>query len=275
MHEREALRVVTLNLWGEHGPLAARWPAVVEGLRALLPDVVFLQEVRQIAGRLPNQADALGAALRMQHAFAPALTWGDGDEGLGILSRYPLTEVGPTPLPHAHEQERRILLSATAETPYGPVGLFTTHLNYRLTDGQKREDQIVAAERVVAAHAARVKIWAGDFNATPDADEIRWLRGLRSIHVDGRPRRAYYQDAFMLRNPGEAGFTWSAANPHTGAMAWLEPNRRIDYIFVSHMNRDGSGAITDAQVALNEPRGAVLPSDHYAVRATVRIAPGW
>src|SRR5262249_51174498 len=118
-------------------------------------------------------------------------------------------------------QERRILLSATAETPYGPVGLFTTHLNYRLTDGQKREDQIVAAERIVAAHAARVKIWGGDFNATPDADEIRWLRGLRSIHVDGRPRRAYYQDAFMLRNPGEAGFTWSAANPHTGAMAWL------------------------------------------------------
>jgi endonuclease/exonuclease/phosphatase family metal-dependent hydrolase len=273
VRESSELRIVTLNLWGEQGPLAARWPAVVAGLRALDPDVVLLQEVRQIPGSLPNQAETLASALGLGHAFAPTLSWGGGDEGLAILCRHPLRDVGTTPLPHATEQERRILLAATAETSHGPVGLFTTHLNYRLGDGQKREDQIVAAERVVAAHPARVKIWGGDFNASPDADEIRWLRGLRSVAVDGAARRVYYQDAFLLRNPGEPGFTWSAQNPHIGALSWLEPNRRIDYLFVSHMNRDGSGAITDAHVVLNDAIGGVLASDHYGVSATVRVAP--
>ena len=271
--EPGALRIVTLNLWGEQGPLDRRWPAVVAGLRALDPDVVLLQEVRQIEGKLPNQAAALAGALGLAHTFAPTVAWGGGDEGLAILCRHPLDGVTATPLPHATAQERRILLGATARTPDGPVGLFTTHLNYRLGDGQKREDQIVAAERAVAAHAAPVKIWGGDFNAAPDSDEVRWLRGLRSVVVDGVARRVYYQDAFLLRRPDQPGHTWSAANPHTGALAWLEPNRRIDYLFVSHMNRDGSGAVLDARVALDQPLDGVLPSDHYAVVAEVRVAP--
>jgi endonuclease/exonuclease/phosphatase family metal-dependent hydrolase len=263
----ESLRIVTLNLWGEQGPLAQRWPAVEAGLRAIDPDVVLLQEVRQVPGTLPNQAETLGRALNLRHLFAPALSWGGGDEGLAILARDPLSELSVLPLPHANEKEGRILLGATLATSVGPVGVFTTHLNYRMGDGQKREDQIVAAERAVAAHPAHVKIWGGDFNAGPDSDEIRWLRGLRSIEG----RRTYYQDAYLLHHPDEPGHTWSAANPHTGALAWLEPNRRIDYLFVSHRNRDGSGAITDARVVLDQPIGGILPSDHYAVSATVRI----
>jgi endonuclease/exonuclease/phosphatase family metal-dependent hydrolase len=267
-----ALRIVTLNVWGDQGPLERRWPAVERGLRALDPDVVLLQEVREIAGRLSNQAATLGAALGLSHVFAPAIAWGGGDEGLAILSRHSLKDKTVERLPHASSVEARILLGATASTPEGEVGLFTSHLNYRLGDGQKREDQIVVAERVVGAHPARVKIWGGDFNATPDADEIRWLRGLRSVNVDGEAKRVYYQDAFSLRHPDEPGHTWSAANPHTGALAWLEPNRRIDYLFVSHMNRDGSGAVLDARVVLDQPDDGMLPSDHYGLLAEVRIA---
>ncbi len=267
------LRVVTLNLWGEQGPLAQRWLAVERGLRALDPDIVFLQEVRQIEGALANQGATLAEAFGMHHMFAPALAWGDGEEGLAILSRHALKDRSVERLPHANDKEARILLGVTATTPVGDVGLFTTHLNYRMTDGQKREDQIVAAERVVAAHPARVKIWGGDFNAPPDADEIRWLRGLRSVNVDGVAKRVYYQDAFALRHPESAGHTWSANNPHTGALAWLESNRRIDYLFVSHMNRDGSGAVLDARVVLDQADGGALPSDHYALLAEVRVAP--
>lgn len=273
MVKADELRVVSLNLWGEQGPLQERTTAIEAGLRALDPDVVFLQEVRHIPGRLANQALTLAETLGMQHAFAPALEWGGGEEGLAILARAPLDDVAHLVLPHGDEKERRILLSASLRTAHGPVGLFTTHLNYRLTDGQKREDQLVVAERAVAAHPARVKIWGGDFNASPDADEIRWLRGLRSVASDGAQTRVYYQDAFLLRRPSEHGYTWSAHNPHTAPLAWLEPNRRIDYIFVSHMNRDGSGAVLDARVVLDAPQEGTLPSDHYGIYASVRIAP--
>lgn len=269
----ESIVVVTLNLWGEQGPLEQRWPAVVAGLAAQDADAILLQEVREIPGRLPNQAERLGAALGLEVAFAPTLTWGDGTEGLAILSRHPLTDVGHLALPHASDKEARILLKATAQTPAGPVALFTSHLNYRLTDGQKREDQLVAAETEVAAHPARVKIWGGDFNAPPDSDEIRWLKGLRSIPCDGTARRVYYQDAYALRHPDESGHTWSARNPHTGALAWLEPNRRIDYLFVSHPNRDGSAFVLEADVVLDRPVDGIYPSDHFAVRARVSVAP--
>ncbi len=274
MAEPVTLRIVTLNLWGEQGPLAERWPLVLDGLRALAPDAVLLQEVRQVAGRVPNQGQAIADALGMSAAFAVATEWGGGHEGLAILSKYPLSDVAHVELPHATDQERRIVLGATAATPSGAVGLFTSHLNYRMTDGQKREDQIVAAEKHVAAHSAPVKIWGGDFNATPDSDEIRWLKGLRSILTDGQLRRVYYQDAFAVRHAVAPGFTWSSRNPHTDSLAWLELDRRIDYLFVSHRNRDGSGAILDANVVLDTPNAkGNFSSDHFAVMADVRIAP--
>jgi endonuclease/exonuclease/phosphatase family metal-dependent hydrolase len=263
--------VVTLNLWGEQGPLEQRWPAVVDGLGALDADAILLQEVRQIAGRLPNQAETLGAALGLEVAFRKTVSWGDGDEGLAILSRHPLRDVGHLPLPHATEKEARILLQASAETPSGPVGLFTSHLNYRLADGQKREDQLVAAESQVAAHPARVKIWGGDFNATPDSDEIRWLKGLRSVTVDGSPRRVYYQDAFAICHRDGPGHTWSSRNPHIAPLAWLEPDRRIDYLFVNHRNRDGTAHVLEADVVLDRPVDGIYPSDHFAVRARVTV----
>ncbi|MEO6953073.1 MAG: endonuclease/exonuclease/phosphatase family protein [Polyangia bacterium] len=264
------LRVATLNLWGEQGPVAARWPLVEAGLAALDADVILLQEVRQLEGRLENQAAALARRLGMSHTFAPTVTWGGGDEGLAIVSRLPLSDAHHVELPHATADERRIVLGATLATPDGPVGVFSTHLNYRMADGQKREDQLVAAEAVVARHPARVKIWGGDFNCTSDSDELRWLRGLRSI--DGR--RVYYQDAYALAHPGEAGVTWSSRNTHTAPLDWLEPERRIDFVFVSHRNRDGSGAILSADVVLDaaDTQGT-FPSDHFAVRADVRIRP--
>ena len=95
------LKVVTLNLWGEQPPLARRMQLAVEGLRALAPDVVGLQEVRQVPGTVPNQAATLATALGMHYYFEPATPWGGGDEGLAILSRHPIVARRVHELPHA------------------------------------------------------------------------------------------------------------------------------------------------------------------------------
>jgi endonuclease/exonuclease/phosphatase family metal-dependent hydrolase len=266
----DRIKVLTLNLWGEQPPLERRMALAVEWLRTYQPDLIALQEVRQTPS-VPNQAATLAAALGMQYHFAVATPWGDGEEGLAILSRLPIVGRGDVELPHATEKERRILLWATVETPHGPLSAFTTHLNYRQTHGQIREDQIVRLEEVVAGDPSPLpKLLMGDFNATPDADEIRYLRGRRSVNN----KRVYYQDAFALIRPGEPGYTWAAANPFTARMRWLERDRRIDYIFVSSPNLDGRGMVLDARVALDapDPEG-ILPSDHYAVYAEVLIVP--
>jgi endonuclease/exonuclease/phosphatase family metal-dependent hydrolase len=265
------VRIVTLNLWGEQPPLARRMQLAVDGLRALSPDVITLQEVREIPGQLANQAETLAAALGMQFHFAAATPWGGGDEGLAILSRLPLVARGAHELPHAVPTERRMLLSATLDTPAGRLELFTTHLNYRLTDGGKREDQIVAIDRIASEVPSELpRILTGDFNATPDSDEIRFLRGL---HTSGG-RRTYWQDAWERRHGRADGFTWARANPYTARLHWLDRDRRIDYIFVGALKRDGRGLVHDCRVVLDVPGAdGALPSDHYALFAEVQLGP--
>src|SRR5262245_38629678 len=90
-----------------------------EGLRALEPDIVALQEVRQVEGLVPNQAETLASALGHNFCFAVSTPWGGGEEGLAILSRWPLLSYAAHELPHATEAERRILLGAEVETPSG------------------------------------------------------------------------------------------------------------------------------------------------------------
>jgi endonuclease/exonuclease/phosphatase family metal-dependent hydrolase len=261
------MRLVTLNLWNEQGPLARRMELCVEQLRALEPDVVALQEVRQSAA-VPNQAATLASALGMNHVWARAMTWNKGDEGLAIMSKHPIVGEGHRELPHASEKERRICLYARLDTPQGPLDAYTVHLNYRSTHGQIREDQIAAAEAFMRETPdVRIpKVLMGDFNAVPDSDEIRFLKGLRTVNG----RRVYFQDAWAHLRPREPGWTWAKSNPFTERMAWLERDRRIDYIFVGHTNLDGTGMLLDCRVVLDVPDGeGVFPSDHYGLYAEI------
>ncbi|MCU1281862.1 MAG: Endonuclease/exonuclease/phosphatase [bacterium] len=265
------LKVVTLNLWGEQPPFERRMQLATDGLRALLPDVIGLQEVRQVPGTVPNQAETLATALGMQHYFEPATPWGGGEEGLAILSRHPIVERRVHELPHAVPTERRLLVGVVVDTPAGKVDVYTTHLNYRLTDGGKREDQIVAIDELIGATRSELpKILCGDFNATPDSDEIRFLRGLHTA----AGRRTFWQDAWERRHGRADGFTWARANPYTARLRWLERDRRLDYIFVSPLSRDGRGVVHDCRMVLDRAASdGALASDHFALYAEVQLSP--
>jgi endonuclease/exonuclease/phosphatase family metal-dependent hydrolase len=265
------LRCLTLNLWGAEPPLEARMAAVAEGLRALAPDVVALQEVREVPGQLANQAETLARQAGFGHVFAPATPFGGGHEGLALLARDEILEHADIELPHAGPDERRILLSARVRHGRGSVWAHTTHLNYRLAHGKQREDQVQAIEAAIAGRTSDwPQILMGDFNARPESDEIRWLRG--QVTLGGR--RTYFQDAWDRLHPGEPGWTWARANPYTAKLAFLEPDRRIDYIFVTPMRGDGRGTVHSCTLVFREPAaGQVFASDHFGLLAEVQIEP--
>jgi endonuclease/exonuclease/phosphatase family metal-dependent hydrolase len=267
------LRVATLNLWGENGPHARRLELVAEELGRLNVDVLALQEVREVPGRLPNQADTLANRFGFHAAFARATEWGGGVEGLGIVSRFPIRQTASARLPHATETEGRIVLSACLDTPRGRLWLHTTHLSYRLHEGREREEQVVAVDGQVTARAAETdlpQIVAGDFNTAPDGDEIRWLRGETTLGG----RRVFYQDAWAAVHPGDRGVTWARNNPFRARMGWLPADRRIDYIFVTAARRDGRGAVNDARLCFDQPgTDGVFPSDHRGVLADIQVTP--
>jgi endonuclease/exonuclease/phosphatase family metal-dependent hydrolase len=244
---------------------------LADALRDLQPDVVGLQEVREVPGQLANQAETLAAAAGLHHVYVPAMPFAGGHEGLAILSRLPILEHVGFGLPHAEANERRILLSARVSFDSGPVWVHTTHLNYRLAHGQQREDQVQAIDAIVSARAGdRPSVLMGDFNARPEADEIRWLRGLLTLSG----RRTYYQDAWACLHPEERGWTWASANPYTKPLAFLEPDRRIDYIFVTPMRRDRRATIRSCRIVLDQPaRDGVFASDHFGLLAEIQLDP--
>jgi len=273
------LRFLTLNLWGENGPWQGRISLLLDSVAALAPDVIGLQEVREVPGRVPNHAGEIARRLGWHHVFAPSTAWGGGHEGLAIVSRFPIGAHEALPLPHSTEAEGRIILSARIDADRGPFWVHTTHLSFRETEGRKREDQVVFVDKVVESHGTDdVRIVMGDFNTVPDSDEIRWLTGMTTL--DGR--RVAYQDAWARANAIDggggslAGVTWASVNPYIALMHWLRSDRRLDYIFVSPVRRDRRGTVQGAWVVFDEPGETaagerVFVSDHFGVVADVQM----
>lgn len=274
------LKLVTINFWGTEAPLEKRLALAERQLAALDADVIAVQEVRPLADKdgattAEHMADALG----FSHRFEPVLSWqagafGDGSkaglEGLAILSRHPIGDHRITPLPEPRPLERRALLSAEILHPAGATWCHTTHLHYRLDDGAAREKQVVAIDEVIRnIETPRPQLLCGDFNATPEHDEIRFLRGLTTL----AGRRTHYQDAFLRIHPHADGFTWSSENEQTRPLRSLDIDRRIDYVFVTSRRRDGLGTVIDAGVCLAEREDGICCSDHFGVFAEVALTP--
>jgi endonuclease/exonuclease/phosphatase family metal-dependent hydrolase len=288
------LRVITLNFWGTEPPLERRLELATRQLLALAPDVLCMQEVRPldgVGGR--TTADVLAEALGMHAHYVTSCTWNAGDagmaragqEGLAIVSRAPLLEVETLALPEPRMADARLLLSGRVATDADPVWVHTTHLHYRLDDGVAREQQVLAIDAAIRAlgreRDSAPQILCGDFNATPDSDEMRFLRGLTTL--DGR--RTHFQDAWLRlhREPGPGdgpadGITWSSDNELTRPLRSLDIDRRIDYVYVTSRKKDGRATVHDCRVVLTErepdgPNGDFCATDHYGVLADIQVVP--
>jgi endonuclease/exonuclease/phosphatase family metal-dependent hydrolase len=76
-----------------------------------------------------------------------------------------------------------------------------------------------------------------------------------------------FLDAWEVAGEG-VGHTWRNANPF--AANDLEPDRRIDYVFVGWPKARGAGHVTRAWVDGTEPIAGMHGSDHAAVVAELR-----
>jgi endonuclease/exonuclease/phosphatase family metal-dependent hydrolase len=258
-------RVATLNIWQRFGPCDERMVAIRESLRALAPDVIGLQEVLRVDGfdQGALASDGLGYSI----------AWGRASEehgaslGNAILSKWPILRTEVVELPNGGTVESRCLVFAELDSPYGRLPFFCTHLNWKLHEGHVRCLQVkavaAAIDRIVPENALLPPVLVGDFNAEPDADEIRYLRGLTGLGG----RSVYFADAFGVAGDGSRGATFSKTNPFAEPLR--EPERRIDYIFVRSPDEARRGEPVEASVCFDKPVDGTFPSDHYGVVATI------
>ena len=277
-----SLRVVTLNFWGTEPPLERRLALAVRQLRGLDPDVVCLQEVRPLDG-LDGEttADVMARELGLTAHYATSVRWDagvhglhgkPGQEGLAILARG-IGEVRALPLPEPRPADARLLLSARVDTAGGPIWIHTTHLHYRLDDGVAREHQVLAVDAAIRAcgrgNDDSPQILCGDMNATPDSDEMRFLRGLTTL----AGRRTHFQDAWLRHHAeSEDGITWSSENELTRPLRSLDIDRRIDFVYATSRKKDGRATVHACEVVLRERDDTgICASDHYGVAADIQV----
>ena len=267
MSDQRTLQVATLNIWNRFGPWEQRLAAIRAGVGELAPDIMGMQEVLRLAA---GEGDSLDQAAAVAEGFGYHLAYGRSKDerwyGNAVLSRWPIVHTECFELPRCRTDEKRSLLLAAIDSPFGEIPFFVTHLNWRLDDGHTREAQVLdIAQRVRAVASEFPAILVGDFNAEPGSDEIRYMRGLTSL---GSTSRVYFQDAFADAGDGSPGYTFSRRNPFAAPLR--EPDRRIDYIFVRGRDERFRGEPLEARVCFDAPVDGTYPSDHFGVTAKLR-----
>jgi endonuclease/exonuclease/phosphatase family metal-dependent hydrolase len=164
----DTLRILSFNVWhGYPGPGAReeRYQRIRDLVAETDPDVLLLQEAWSTR-RFGRLAERLSRELGLGYAYARAngsLRYLGFEEGLAILSRYPISDVRRMALgPRTPPWEMRAALGATLELPGGDqLEVWNTHLSH--SDAFAREGQ--AHSLASALSGSGVRILGGDFNA--------------------------------------------------------------------------------------------------------------
>jgi endonuclease/exonuclease/phosphatase family metal-dependent hydrolase len=280
------LTAATLNIWNKSGPWRERLALIRRDIETLEPEILGLQEVLRLipdTGPPPalrpetDQATEIAAGFGYHTAYAVASGFPGGLKfGNALLSRYPILEERTFKLPDLGSGETRSLLYALVDAPLGRLPVFVTHLNWKLNQGYVRLAQVAfIAERIDAlvpeGAGLLPPVLMGDFNAEPDSDEIRFLRGLHAY----QGKSAFFADAWAYGGDGSEGYTFARDNDY--AAPHREYSRRIDYIFVRGPDHELRGEPVNARLAFDVPElgpsGRVWPSDHYGLVTEIILDP--
>ena len=257
------MKITTWNV----NSLTARLQHVLDWLAAHPVDVLALQELKLTDDKFPLEV------LR-EIGYEAAVFGQKTYNGVALLSRTPLTEVGRNIVGFTDENSR--VIAGTVDAPGGPVrivnGYFvngqapgTDKFEYKMSWLRGLRDWL---REELAAHPRLVLL--GDFNIAPeDRDSFDPVGLAETIHHTSEERHHFQallglglKDAFRLFEQPDKSFSWWDYR-----MLGYQKNRglRIDHVLVSAPLRPQVRACTIDRV----PRKWPKPSDHAPVTITL------
>ena len=162
------------------------WLRSAKLLEELHADVIGCEEVTVHEDFVPDlDMPALyGDYLKMPAIFGKANSRDNvGDYGLMTLSKYPskLVDKIDLPTPPGYEQRICLIVKIEAETPfYFLVAHFCTGTEYPDAQKNRMEAIRMITEKVEKEHLTPA-VFCGDFNATPETEEIQYLHSLWDV----------------------------------------------------------------------------------------------
>jgi endonuclease/exonuclease/phosphatase family metal-dependent hydrolase len=258
------VRIVTWNVWGLYGPWRDREAAIVATLQEARADILILTESWERMD--DSQRDRLAGPLNLPHHVFSGVTAQEDQtalSGVAILSRWPISQQSSTELGDLRVQ------FAEVSGPRGSIQVYGVVMDAWWFDQSKARQEAVRRllDYLHPSQDERVPlVVGGDFNAEPDSDEMRMLRGRTTPPVPGLSFYDVWEAAET--RPDEPGYTWSNSNAWATQLLW--PDRRIDYIFSAAPRRHGAGHPKRTSLLGTSPIDGVYPSDHYALQVDLR-----
>jgi endonuclease/exonuclease/phosphatase family metal-dependent hydrolase len=172
---RKPLRVGT---WNIRAAQSAPVDMLAAELHAMEVDVVALQEVdvRTRRGNFVDEPGELAAALGFHYVFAASIKWDEGNYGLAVLSRWPLTKVKRHRVDSTPEAEPRIVLDATVCVGGRPLHILNHHADRRTA---ARALGFASLREIAKGDIGHGILILADLNEYSDAP------GVRSLIEDG------------------------------------------------------------------------------------------
>ncbi len=170
----DAPRRSRVATWNIRAARSASVDAIAEEMRAMQADVIALQEVdvRMRRTGFVDEPAALATALGFHYAFAASIKWDEGDYGLAVLSRWPLTEVRRHRLDFSVAAEPRIVLEVAVCAGRRQLRIFNHHADGRVAS---RDAGFAELKGIMQADVGHGILVLGDFNAHADAPGVRSL----------------------------------------------------------------------------------------------------
>ncbi|MGM0738961.1 MAG: endonuclease/exonuclease/phosphatase family protein [Bacteroidota bacterium] len=248
-----SLSFLSLNIWFDNEDWPARFALMLEGIRALDPDIIGLQEVIQRQD-LDNQAMQLADSLGYYYYFDSV---DDEDRstrfGNAIVSRYPITETNFRALEPLDAYRK--VVHARISVDGQPLDVYNTHLHNPGDATETRKTQIRdMLDFIDETNTSDLVFVMGDFNANPDWEEM-----------DVMYER--FIDVYPLFHENHLDPEHSTLNYHLG-----HSQRRIDYVFFEERSSDFLTPLS-AEIVLDEPdENDTYPSDHFGVLAAFDVS---
>jgi beta-glucosidase len=242
------VHVVTLNLYHDKADWPKRRAQIVERLRELRPDAIALQEVLQHE-TLANQAEWLADALGYEAHFVSTDPPGKARRyGNALLTRHPVLARGERRLRPLDDSRNAGLLRIDFHGR--AINIYVTHLHWTDRGGVIRRRQVEdLVDYIDRTSAGAPSLVLGDFNAAADAPELALLR-------------KDFADAY-----GALHADADAAESSSLNQKYFAP-KRIDHVFVQ---RDAFAPVSAAIILDKPDANGVWASDHYGVRARLRL----
>jgi endonuclease/exonuclease/phosphatase family metal-dependent hydrolase len=237
---RSAVRVLVYNIHaGKDATRTGNLERVAEIIRESRADVILLQEVDNRTRRSGgvDQLTRLRILSRYNGIFAKAIDFDNGEYGIAVLSRWPITgssvtalpvEIGDSPSRTSYEQ--RVALTARISAPWGTIRVIDSHLDATRADSYRVQQARTLLTIVNAQRDSGFTIFGGDLNSGPESPVAEMIL------------RAGWQDMFPRCGTGD-GFSFPADRP----------TKRIDYLFAGRDTECRAARVLNTQASDHRP----------------------